>query len=91
METGDEELQTAIERLLEDLVTTKLYVTGGGCAVHRGISLRSLDRVAEAVGEPYELPNASAYNETCTQVGIFMWAFRMLQLAGEAKYADLFE
>jgi DUF1680 family protein len=73
-----------------------MYITGGCCALHRGLSIRSgkvwaADDVHEAAGPPYYLPNATAYNETCAQVGNFMWNWRMLCITGQAKYADVME
>jgi uncharacterized protein len=94
METGDESLLRALERLYDDFVNTRMYITGGTCALHRGMSWRKgrpADDVHEAVGEPFELPNAFAYNETCGQVGAFLWAWRMLHATGNARYADLME
>jgi hypothetical protein len=81
METGDPALLANLERLWQDLVTGKIYVTGGVGARYEG----------ESFGEPYELPNARAYAETCAQIGHFMWAFRMLLLTGECQYADWME
>jgi len=81
METGDEAMLANLERLWEDLVNGKIYVTGGVGARYEG----------EAFGEPYELPNARAYAETCAQIGHFMWAFRMLLITGECQYAEAME
>ena len=75
METGDPEMMANLQRLWQDLIGGKIYVTGGVGARYEG----------EAFGEPYELPNARAYAETCAQIGHFMWAFRMLLLTGEAQ------
>jgi len=90
METGDDSLLQALNRLWNDLVSTKIYVNGGVCAHQHALSVRG-DRVGEAAGEDYELPNASAYNETCGQVGNFMWNWRMLLITGQARFADLME
>ncbi|MCE5237949.1 glycoside hydrolase family 127 protein [bacterium] len=81
METGDPEMMANLQRLWQDLVGGKIYVTGGVGARYEG----------EAFGEPYELPNARAYAETCAQIGHFMWAFRMLLLTGEGQYAEAME
>jgi DUF1680 family protein len=81
METGDREMLTNLKRLWQDLIAGKIYVTGGVGARYDG----------EAFGEPYELPNARAYAETCAQIGHFMWAFRMLLITGECQYADWME
>lgn len=96
METADPSLLKALERLWCDLVERKMYITGGCCALHRGLSIRkgnvwSADDVHEAAGAPYDLPNATAYNETCAQIGNFMWNWRMLCITGDARYADIME
>jgi hypothetical protein len=96
METGDRPLLDALERLWDDLTGRRIYVTGGVCALHRGFSVRGgdvwrADDVHEAAGADFELPNATAYNETCAQVGSFMWNWRMLLATGRARYADLME
>lgn len=81
METGDAELMGALERLWEDLVTRKMYVTGGVGSRYEG----------EAIGEAYELPNERAYAETCAAVANVMWNWRMLLATGEARFADVME
>jgi DUF1680 family protein len=96
METGDETLLGALERLWEDLTSKRVYLTGGCSPMHRGFSVRNgnvwgADDVHEAVGASYDLPNSTGYNETCGQVGSFMWSWRMLSITGDAKYADLME
>ncbi|OHD53736.1 MAG: hypothetical protein A2096_04800, partial [Spirochaetes bacterium GWF1_41_5] len=97
METGDVSLKKSLQKLWEDVAFTKLYITGGAAAVHRGFHVRdgenpwTADQVHEAVGHRYDLPGFSAYNETCAQIGNFMWNYRMLLLNGEVKYADIME
>ena len=101
LESGDESLRTALERLWGDLVRSKMYVTGGVGALHHGFTVRktaegkytSCDDVHEAVGHSYELTNATTqtYNETCSQIGVFLWAYRMLCMSGEARYAEIME
>lgn len=73
--------RTALERLFADVVAKRLYVTGG-------IGARS---GTESFGNDYELPNASAYAETCAAIGLEQWASRMFRLSGEARYLDLAE
>ncbi|PIY40274.1 MAG: hypothetical protein COZ06_28350, partial [Armatimonadetes bacterium CG_4_10_14_3_um_filter_66_18] len=68
----------------------KLYVTGAVGAYHHGVSSRH-DMVHEAFGREYELPNRTAYNETCANIGNAMWGKRLLELTGDAKYADVME
>jgi len=90
METGDESLLDALERLWRDFTQKKMYITGGTCAIHKGVSIRG-DNVHEAAGAEYFLPNSTAYNETCGQIGSFMWNWRMLAITGEARFADIME
>jgi len=81
METGDEGLWNTCVRLWRNMVSRKMYVTGGVGSRYRG----------EAFGEDYELPNEQAYSETCAAVANVMWNWRMLQATGDAKYADVME
>ncbi len=71
----------AIDRLWLDVAGKKQYLTGGVGA--RGGS--------EAFGDPYELPNAEAYTETCAAIGNALWNYRLFLLHGESKYMDVFE
>jgi DUF1680 family protein len=89
-ETGESELLEALERIWNDVVYNKMYITGAVGAYHQGISIRG-DAVHEAFGRPYELPNATAYNETCANIGNAMFSWRLLNITSEAKYADIIE
>lgn len=80
-ETGEPALGEALTRLWLHMQSRQTYVTGGLGSRHRG----------EAIGADYELPNALAYAETCAGIANVMWAWRMLQLHGDAGYADLME
>ena len=79
--TGDSAYINAIDRIWENVVTKKLYLTGGIGAKHSG----------EAFGNNYELPNASAYNETCAAIANVYWNYRLFLLHGESKYFDVLE
>ena len=79
--TGDMNFLKAINTLWENVVDTKLYVTGGCGARHSG----------EAYGDNYELPNASAYCETCAAIANVYWNHRMFLMHGESKYIDVME
>lgn len=86
----------ALERLWDDVTSRKMYISGGTAALHYGEAARrgqtwNFDSVHEAFGAPYQLPNRTAYNETCANLANAMWNWRMLLLTGEAKYADLME
>jgi hypothetical protein len=81
LETGDETLLAAQVRQWDDMVSKKLYLTGGVGSRHRD----------EAFGDPYELPPDRAYCETCAAIASVMWSWRLLLATGEARYADLIE
>ena len=79
--TGDQAYLDASDRIWDSVVSRKLYITGGIGATGRG----------EAFGGPYELPNMSAYNETCAAIGNDYWNHRLFLLHGDAKYIDVME
>ena len=79
--TGMPEYQEAADKIWEDVVHHKLYLTG---------SIGSI-RFHEQFGSAYELPNLSAWNETCATYGNIVWNQRMFQLHGDAKYVDVLE
>jgi hypothetical protein len=79
--TGDEKMRAASKRIWDYLMKSKLYITGGIGASGSG----------EAFGRPYELPNMTAYNETCASVGMDYWAHRLFLLEGDAQYIDVME
>jgi len=79
--TGDAKYLQTIERLWENVVGRKMYLTGGIGARH--------DR--ERFGDDYELPNLTAYAETCASIGMALWNHRMFLLTGDAKYLDVME
>jgi DUF1680 family protein len=79
--TGDAGLLTAVDRIWNDVVGRKMHLTGG-------IGARA---AGEAFGEAYELPNATAYNETCAAIANALWNQRMFLLHGDARYVDVLE
>lgn len=79
--TGDTVYVHAIDRIWENIVSKKLYVTGGIGATSNG----------EAFGKNYELPNMSAYCETCAAIGNVYVNYRLFLLHGDAKYYDVLE
>ncbi|MBI5670125.1 MAG: glycoside hydrolase family 127 protein [Chloroflexi bacterium] len=80
-ETGETVLLEALERQWQHMTTRQMYISGGLGARHEG----------ESFGDDYELPNDTAYAETCAAIASVMWNWRMLLLHGEARYADLME
>ena len=79
--TGDTGYVNALDRIWENVVSKKLYLTGGIGARHGG----------ESFGNDYELPNKTAYCETCAAIANAMWNHRMFLLTGVAKYIDVLE
>ena len=79
--TGNVEYVRAIDRIWENVVSKKMYLTGGIGARH----------TSEAFGDNYELPNLTAYTETCAAVGNVMWNHRLFLLHGDARYIDVME
>lgn len=96
-ETGDPELTEVLERLWRDVVDAKLYITGGCGALYDGASpdgnpeQGQISRVHQAYGRPFQLPNTTAHNESCANIGMIFWSERMLALTGDAAYADVIE
>ena len=79
--TGDSSYIKAIDKIWTNMVSKKMYVQGSIGAVGDG----------ERFGDNYELPNATAYNETCAAIGSVFWNQRMFLLHGDAKYIDVLE
>jgi hypothetical protein len=79
--TGDTAYLKAIDKIWNNMVGKKMYVQGSIGAVGDG----------ERFGENYELPNATAYNETCAAIGSVFWNERMFLLHGDSKYIDVLE
>lgn len=96
-ETGDQELRGVLEKLWEDVVGTKIYLTGGCGALYDGASpdgypwQREISRVHQSYGRPYQLPQTTAHAESCANIGMIFWSERMLALTGAARYADVIE
>src|SRR5262249_38111966 len=93
-ETGDRTLLEPLLQIWENVVSRKLYVTGGCGALYDGASpdgskdQKQIGRVHQAYGRDYQLPNSTAHNETCASVAFALWNCRMFQLIGEARFAD---
>src|SRR5215212_12012989 len=79
--TGDKKLLNAIDKIWENEVSKKIYVQGGVGAVPDG----------ERFGNNYELPNKTAYNETCAAIANVYLNSRMFYLHGDSKYMDILE
>ncbi len=98
VETGEDSLMMALESIWKDVVSKKLYITGACGALYDGVSPngttydpRTIQQVHQAYGQAYQLPNISAYNETCANIGNVLWNHRMLLATGDSRYADILE
>jgi DUF1680 family protein len=97
METGDSSLLDTLETLWTDVTSTKMHITGGCGALYDGASpdgavdQSTITRVHQAYGREYQLPNVTAHNETCANIGNLLWNWRMLSITGEARFADVAE
>ena len=81
IETGNPEYIKTLRILWDDMVGRQMYITGGiGATIHN-----------EAFGGDYFLPNQGSYCESCANVAVLQWAYRMLSLTGEARYGDVME
>ena len=97
-ETGEQQLMKNLTSIWNDIVTRKMYVTGACGALYDGTSPDgtcyepdSIQKVHQSYGRPYQLPNSTAHNETCANIGNMLFNWRMLEVTGDAKYADLVE
>ena len=81
LETGDAPLRGALAALWQSMTTRRQYITGGIGSRWEG----------EAFGTDFELPDDRAYAESCAGIGALMWAWRLLLLDGDARYADQIE
>jgi DUF1680 family protein len=97
-ETGDTSLLNTLDLMWDDVVNHKMYITGGCGALYDGLSLEGLSykpdeiqKIQQAYGKDYQLPNLTAHNETCANIGNVLWNWRMFLLTGESKYADIVE
>ena len=97
-ETGDTALLDKLNLMWDDVTQHKMYVTGGCGSLYDGVSPDGtsykpddVQKIHQAYGRDYQLPNFTAHNETCANIGNVLWNWRMLQITGDAKYADIVE
>ena len=77
----DQDYFDAVNALWQNMVNKKLYITGGVGARHEG----------ESFGDNYELPNLTAYAETCAAIGSVIWNHRLFQITGKSEFYDVLE
>jgi len=98
LESGGDSLMSSLNSIWDDVVHTKMYITGACGALYDGTSPDgtnytpdSIQKVHQAYGRSFQLPNHTAHNETCANIGNMLWNWRMFELSGEAKYVDILE
>jgi len=97
-ETGDESLMATLNKMWDNVVNHKMYVTGGCGALYDGVSVDgtsykpdTVQKVHQSYGRDYQLPNFSAHNETCANIGNVLWNWRMFLVTRDPKYMDIVE
>ena len=98
LEDGEEQLMRNLTSIWNDIITSKMYITGACGALYDGTSPDGTDyqpdniqKVHQSYGRPYQLPHSTAHNETCANIGNMLFNWRMLLATGDSKYADIME
>jgi DUF1680 family protein len=97
LETGDTNLWQPLAQIWTNVVTEKMYLTGGCGALYDGAGpdgskdQKNITKVHQAYGRDFQLPNTTAHNETCANIGNALWNWRMFLATGEAKFMDVVE
>jgi uncharacterized protein len=97
-ETGEDSLMRSLNLIWDNLTQRKMYVTGACGALFDGVSPygtsykpNDVQKTHQAFGRDYQLPNVSAHNETCANIGNVLFNWRMFTLTGDARYTDVVE
>lgn len=97
-ETGNAEWMANLESIWTDITTRKMYITGACGALYDGTSPDGtsyepdyIQKVHQSYGRAYQLPNSTAHNETCANIGNLLFNWRMFLITGESKYMDVVE
>ena len=97
-ETGNDSLMSVLDKIWHNVVEQKMYITGGCGALYDGVSPDGTSyvpdynqKVHQAYGRDFQLPNETAHNESCANIGNILWNWRMLLATGDACFADIME
>ncbi|MEI7422189.1 MAG: glycoside hydrolase family 127 protein [Prolixibacteraceae bacterium] len=97
-ETGDDSLMTTLDKIWHNMTEHKMYITGACGALYDGVSPDGTSykpdfnqKVHQAYGRDFQLPNLTAHNESCANIGNILWNWRMFLATGEARFADVME
>lgn len=97
LETGDASLWRPLQLIWTNAVQKKMYITGGCGALWDGASpdgakdQKTITRVHQAYGRNYQLPNVTAYCETCANIANVLWNWRMFLATGQSQFMDVIE
>ncbi len=98
IEDGEEQLKKNLDAIWDDIVNRKMYINGACGALYDGTSPDGTDyqpdnvqKVHQSYGRPYQLPQSTAHNETCANIGNLFLNWRLFQTTADAKYTDLVE
>ncbi|MCD8202796.1 MAG: glycoside hydrolase family 127 protein [Prevotella sp.] len=98
IEDGEEQLKANLDSIWNDIVNRKMYINGACGALYDGTSPDGTDyvpdnvqKVHQSYGRPYQLPQSTAHNETCANIGNLFLNWRMFQTTADGKYTDLVE
>ena len=98
LEDGEAQLMKNLTSIWNDIVTRKMYINGACGALYDGTSPDgtnykpdSIQKVHQSYGRPYQLPQSTAHNETCANIGNMLFNWRMFEATADGKYADLVE
>jgi len=97
LETGDTNLWQPLAEIWTNVVSQKMYITGGCGALYDGAApdgskeQKTITKVHQAYGRNFQLPNITAHNETCANIVNALWNWRMFLATGEAKFMDVVE
>jgi uncharacterized protein len=98
LETGNDTLINALDKIWHDMTEHKMYVTGACGALYDGVSPDGtsyipvyIQKVHQAYGRDFQLPNLTAHNESCANIGNILWNWRMFLITGEARFTDVME
>lgn len=97
-ETGNDSLMIVLDKIWHNMTEQKMYVTGACGALYDGVSPDGTSyipaynqKVHQAYGRDFQLPNLTAHNESCANIGNILWNWRMFLATGEARFADVME
>ena len=97
-ETGEEQLMRNLTAIWDDIIQHKIYIMGGCGALYDGVSpdgttynQPSIQQIHQAYGRQYQLPQETAHNEICAQIGMLLYSWRLFQTTADTKYIDNIE